>query len=58
MPLLPGKSNIGHNISEMEASGHPHNQAVAAALREAGVPKKPSFHHKVKEKGYAAKRPS
>lgn len=41
MPLLKGKKNIGHNISEMEKSGHPHDQAVAAALRTAGVPKKP-----------------
>lgn len=23
MPLLPGKKEVGHNISEMEASGHP-----------------------------------
>ena len=41
MPLLPGKKNIGHNIKEMQESGHPRVQAVAAALREAGVPKRP-----------------
>ena len=35
MPLLPGKENIGHNISEMEKAGHPHDQSVAAALHEA-----------------------
>lgn len=35
MPLLKGKKNIGHNIEEMEASGHPHKQAVAAALHTA-----------------------
>ena len=35
MPLLPGKSNIGYNISEMEAAGHPKRVAVAAALSEA-----------------------
>jgi hypothetical protein len=35
MPLKPGKKNIGNNISEMEAAGHPHKQAVAAALNEA-----------------------
>lgn len=41
MPLLPGKKNIGKNISEMEASGHPYEQARAAALRKAyGKPKK------------------
>lgn len=42
MPLLKGKKNIGRNIAEMEASGHQHEQAVAAALRTAGVPKKPT----------------
>ena len=35
MPLLPGKSNIGHNIAEMEASGHSRAQSIAAALNEA-----------------------
>lgn len=37
MPLVKGKSNatIGKNISEMEKSGHPKNQAIAAALEEA-----------------------
>ena len=37
MPLKSGKSQkvIGHNIHEMEASGHPHKQAVAAALHNA-----------------------
>lgn len=35
MPLLPGKKNIGNNIKEMEKSGHPHNQSVAAALNKA-----------------------
>ena len=34
MPLVKGKSQraISENISEMESSGHPHDQAVAAAL--------------------------
>jgi hypothetical protein len=38
MPLRKGKSKktISHNIREMEASGHPHDQAVAASLNEAG----------------------
>lgn len=37
MPLEKGKSKkvIGHNIKEMEASGHPAKQAVAASLNEA-----------------------
>lgn len=37
MPLTKGSSRsvIGNNISEMEANGHPHDQAVAAALRVA-----------------------
>lgn len=45
MPLKPGKKNIGNNIKEMEAAGHPRNQAIAAALnvaRKSGakIPKK------------------
>jgi len=37
MPLEKGKSKkvIGHNIKEMEASGHPKNQSIAAALSQA-----------------------
>lgn len=37
MPLEKGKSKkvIGKNISEMERSGHPKNQAIAAALDQA-----------------------
>jgi len=37
MPLQQGKSRaiIGRNIEEMQASGHPHKQAVAAALNTA-----------------------
>jgi hypothetical protein len=37
MPLTPGKSEavIGHNISEMEKSGHPAKQAIAASLENA-----------------------
>lgn len=47
MPLIKGKSKkvIGENIKEMEASGHPRKQAIAASLnqaRESGakIPKK------------------
>ena len=38
MLLKSGSSNkvIGQNIKEMEASGHPHAQAIAAALNNAG----------------------
>lgn len=39
MPLLKGKSEIGHNVTEMEKAGHPRAQAVAAALKTANVPK-------------------
>jgi hypothetical protein len=37
MPLATGTSRqvIGDNIAEMEASGHPPKQAIAAALSEA-----------------------
>lgn len=44
MPLLPGKSEIGHNVSEMEAAGHPADQSVAAALKKADVPPKVARH--------------
>jgi hypothetical protein len=40
MPLLAGKCNIGRNISEMEAVGHPRSQSIAAALHKAGVKRK------------------
>ena len=39
MPLLPGVKNIGHNITEMQAAGHPFNQARAAALHTAYGPR-------------------
>jgi len=37
MPLLKGKSRkvIGRNIEEMEESGHPRDQAIAASLNKA-----------------------
>jgi hypothetical protein len=37
MPLIKSGSRkaVGKNISEMQKSGHPHDQAVAAALRNA-----------------------
>ncbi|MES2875408.1 MAG: hypothetical protein V4708_16915 [Bacteroidota bacterium] len=37
MPLEKGKSKkvIGHNIKEMEESGHKKSQSIAAALNEA-----------------------
>ena len=37
MPLKKGtsKKTIGKNIKEMEESGHPKNQILAAALNEA-----------------------
>jgi len=60
MPLHKGKSKevIGENIKEMEESGHPKDQAVAASLnqaRESGakIPKKhssrSSSYHRHKE---------
>ena len=44
MPLRKGSSRqvIGHNIHEMERAGHPHDQAVAAALSTAYGPRKKS----------------
>lgn len=42
MPLKPGKSKkvIGENIGEMIKSGHPKNQAIAAAFAKAREKKK------------------
>lgn len=42
MPLHKGSSQavISRNISEMEHSGHPHDQSVAAALSNARKSKK------------------
>lgn len=50
MPLKKGtsKKTIGHNIAEMERSGHKKSQAIAAALsqaRESGA-KIPRKHKK------------
>ena len=49
MPLTPGKSRkvIGQNIAEMEQSGYPAKQAIAASLSNARkygahIPKKSS----------------
>jgi len=39
MPLRKGKKFIGRNIKEMMASGHPHDQSVAAAMNAAGISK-------------------
>jgi hypothetical protein len=56
MPLSKGtsKETIGHNIAEMEASGHPKKQAIAASLNEAResgahIPKKGKAHGRHKE---------
>lgn len=40
MPLLEGKSNIGHNVTELESTGRSKEQALAIALKKAGVAKK------------------
>ena len=36
MPLKKGKKNVGKNIKELEAHGHPRNQSIAIALNVAG----------------------
>lgn len=57
MPLIKSASPaaIGTNIREMQAAGHPHDQAVAAALHTADEAKhkgrKPQRHLKF---GFAA----
>lgn len=37
MPLLKGKKNVGHNIRVLRGEGRPEKQAIAIALRKAGV---------------------
>jgi hypothetical protein len=39
MPLKKEKKNIGRNIRELEAHGHPYDQSLAISLKEAGVKK-------------------
>lgn len=59
MPLLKGKKNIGHNIAEMEASGHKKSQAIAAALnvaRKSGA-KIPKPKHKKSKNSFAQNMP-
>lgn len=45
MPLEKGASKgvVSHNIAEMVKSGHPQEQAVAAAYREAGKDNQPAL---------------
>lgn len=40
MPLKKGKKAIGENIKKLESEDYPHDQALAIALRTAGVPRK------------------
>lgn len=49
MPLSKGHSKavVAKNIREMEASGHSHETAVAAALHMADESKKSEHHHKM-----------
>jgi len=46
MPLQSGKSQevISHNISEMIKSGHPREQAIAAALHKSRESDSESIH--------------
>ena len=50
MPLSKGKSrkSISKNISTLRREGYPQRQAVAIALRTAGVPRKRAMRHRKK----------
>lgn len=37
MPLLKGKQYVGSNIDELVSKGHSRDQAIAIALKTAGV---------------------
>jgi len=51
MPLLPGKENIGKNISELESTGkYPHKQAVAIALNNAREHQRSDYDEREKPK--------
>ena len=51
MPLLPGKENIGKNISELESTGkYPHKQAVAIALNNAREHQRADYDEREKPK--------
>jgi hypothetical protein len=52
MPLLKGKRNIGRNIAEMEAAGHPRVQSIAAALHTADIKRKDPPMAKMKASGH------
>jgi hypothetical protein len=39
MPLKKGKKNIGRNIATEMKHGRPRKQAIAIAMRTAGVPR-------------------
>lgn len=39
MPLKEGKKSIGSNVSELLATGRPKKQALAIALKKAGLKK-------------------
>lgn len=43
MPMHPGTSRkvIGENISELEQTGHPKDQSIAIAMKEAGKSNEP-----------------
>ena len=40
MPLPKGKNNVGKNVKELMKTGRPQKQAVAIALKTAGLSKK------------------
>ena len=61
MPLMNGSSNevVSQNIRELRNAGHPEDQAIAIAMKQAGKgPKKPKNEKKAAAAPSSPKQPT